>query len=122
MLYRYKKLKHIAPDVYNLFTAHNLHYYGLDPALVIKWMQDWHNEFGKDIWLTEYDRWVRAVVFVRSDEKANPYLWSAVVHGQGQVHAGAGRELYAPDRDVLQQDLLVQDLHDIRYVSFVLVR
>ena len=73
-LYKYKELRKIAPDVDNSFTAHNLHYYGLDPALVIKWMQDWHNEFGKDIWLTEYGCWVSAVVLELGDEKANLYL------------------------------------------------
>ena len=60
--------------MYNSFTAHNLHYYGLDAQLVIKWMQDWHNEFGKDIWLTEYGCWVSAFVFELGDEKANPHL------------------------------------------------
>jgi len=111
----------MALDMYNSSTAHSLHCC-LDAKLVIKRMQDWHNEFGKDIWLTEYGCWVSAVVFVLSDEKANPYLWFAVFHGQGQVHARTGREIYAPDRDFLQQDELVQDPNDLRYVSPVLFR
>jgi len=60
LLSRCKELRCIAPNVHNSFTAHSLHHYGLDASLVIKYMQDWHNTFGKNIWLTEYGCWVSA--------------------------------------------------------------
>ncbi|KDN43784.1 glycoside hydrolase family 128 protein, partial [Tilletiaria anomala UBC 951] len=48
-----KEFKKSCPDVYRKIDADAVHYYGTNPDTAIKYIKDWHQTFGKDIWITE---------------------------------------------------------------------
>lgn len=53
----YQQFKNACPDVESQIDFGNLHYYQTDPSAVTNGATNWHNQFGKPLYITEVACW-----------------------------------------------------------------